>query len=125
MRRRTILSVIRTVVYACLAIILALWHGEIKGNTDAILVGGMWGDYLTWLIWSVIELPEDLVHGSYEASLNILFGLLVYRMGNINLTGDLTGEHTAVMFLAFLLVIGVKVFYLSVIFVEKEIEDDE
>ena len=59
MRRRTILSVIRTIVYACLTIILALWHGEIKGNTEAILVGGMWGDYLTWLIWSVIELPED------------------------------------------------------------------
>ena len=125
MRRRTILSVIRTVVYACLAIILALWHGEIKRNTDAILVGGIWGDYLTWLIWSVIELPEDLVHGSYEACLNILFGLLVYRMGNINLIGDLTGEHTAVMFLAFLSVIGVKVFYLSVIFVEEDIEDDE
>jgi hypothetical protein len=125
MRRRTILSVIRTVIYAGVTIILALWHGEIKGNMDAALVGGMWGDYLTWLIWSVIELPEDLVHGSYEACLNILFGLLVYRMGNIDLTRDVTGEFTAVMFLAFLAVIAVKFFYLSVILVEKEFEDDE
>jgi hypothetical protein len=124
-RRRTILSVVRTIVYAFLAIILALWHGEIKGNMDAILVGGVWGDYLSWLIWSVIELPEDLLHGSYEACVNILFGLLVYRMGNFSMTEDVTGEITAVMFLAFLLVIAVKVFYLGVVYVEEEIEDDE
>ena len=35
------------------------------------------------------------------------------------------GEFLGVMFLAFLLVVGVKVFYLGVIFVEEELEDDD
>ncbi len=124
-RRRTILSIIRTVVYGCIAVVLALWRGEIRGFTDAILVGAVCGDYLTWLIWSVIELPENLLHGCYEVCVNTLFGLLIFRMGNINLRADVNAELTAVMFLAFLLVSGVKAFCLSVVFVEQEIEDDD
>jgi hypothetical protein len=123
--RRTILSIIRTVVYACLTVFLALWRGEVKGIADAVLAGAIAGDYLTWLIWSVIELPDNLLHGCYEACVNILFGLLVYRVGNIGLRADVDGELLGVMFLAFLLTIGVKVFYLGVIFVEEEIEDDD
>ena len=123
--RRTILSIIRTVVYGCIAVALALWHGEIRGNTDAVLVGAVCGDYLTWLVWSVIELPENLLHGCYDVCVNTLFGLLVYRMADINLSADMNGEFVAVMFLAFLLVTGVKVFYLGVVFMEEGIEDDE
>jgi hypothetical protein len=123
--RRTIISIIRTVVYGCLAVFLALWHGEIKGNTDAVLVGALCGDYLTWLVWSVIELPENLLHGCYDVCVNTLIGLLVYRMAGINLGTDTNGEFMAVMFLAFLLVTGVKVFYLSIVFVEEDLEDDE
>ena len=123
--RRTILSIIRTVVYGCLAVALALWRGDIKGNTDAVLVGALLGDYLTWFVWTVIELPENLLHGGYDVCVNILFGLLVFRMGNINLRADVNMEFTAVMFLAFLLVTGIKIFYLSVVFVEEDIEDDE
>jgi len=124
-RPRTILSVIRTVAYAGITVVLALWHGEIKGFTDAILVGAICGDYLTWLIWSVIELPENLLHGCYEVCANTFFGLLIFRLGNINLSADVNAEFTAVMFLAFLLVTGIKVFCLSVVFVEQEIDDDE
>ena len=124
-RLRTILSIIRTVVYACLTVVLALWHREVKGIADAVLVGAVCGDYLTWLIWSVIELPENLLHGSYEMCANTFFGLLIYRMGNIGLSGDVGGELMAVMFLSFLLVTAVKSFYLGVIFAEKDLEDDE
>lgn len=124
-RLRTILSIIRTVVYACLTVVLALWHREVKGIADAVLVGAVCGDYLTWLIWSVIELPENLLHGSYEMCVNTLFGLLVYRMGSIGLSADVSGELMAVMFLSFLLVTAVKSFYLGVVFVEEDIEDDE
>jgi hypothetical protein len=123
-RRRTILSIIRTVVYGCLTVFLALWHGEVKGVPDAILAGAIAGDYLTWLVWSVIELPDDLLHGCYDACVNTLFGLLVYRLGNIGLRADVNGELLGVMFLAFLLMIGIKIFYLSVLYVEKELEDD-
>ena len=123
--RRTILSIVRTVVYGCIAVALALWHGEIKGLTDAVLVGAVCGDYLTWLVWSVIELPENLLHGCYDVCVNTLFGLLVFRMGDINLRGNMNPEFTAVMFLAFLLVSGIKIFYLSAVFVEEDIDDDE
>jgi hypothetical protein len=123
--RRTILSIVRTVVYGCLAVFLALWRGEIKGLTDAVLVGALCGDYLTWLVWSVIELPENLLHGCYDVCVNTLIGLLVYQMAGINLGGDTNGEFVAVMFLAFLLVTGVKAFYLSVVLVEEGIEDDD
>ncbi|HUI07355.1 MAG TPA: hypothetical protein VL486_10170 [Verrucomicrobiae bacterium] len=123
-RPRTILSITRTVVYASLTVVLALWRGEIKGFTDTILVGAVCGDYLTWLVWSLIELPENLVHGCYEVCVNTLFGLLIFRLGDLNLRADLNAEFTAVMFLAFLLVSGTKAFCLSVVFVEQEMDDD-
>ena len=124
-RPRTILSIIRTVVYACLTVFLALWPREVKGIGDAVLVGAVCGDYLTWLIWSVIELPENLLHGSYELCVNTFFGLLVYRFGNIGMSADVNSELIAVMFLSFLLVTGVKAFYLGVVFVEEDLEDDD
>jgi hypothetical protein len=123
--RRTILSIIRTAVYGCLAVFLALRHGEIKGFTDAILVGAVSADYLTWLIWSVIELPENLIHGCYEVCANTLFGLFIFRMGGSGLTSDVNADFLAVTFLVFLLVCGVKAFTLGVIFVEEEIDDDD
>ena len=109
----------------CLAIILALWRGEITGFTDATPVGAVCGDYLTWLVWSVIELPENLLHGCYEVCVNTLFALLIFGMGDNNLRADLNAEFTAVMFLAFLLVSGIKAFCLSVVFVERELDDED
>lgn len=124
-QRRTILSIIRTVVYGSIAVVIAFWHGEIKGYADAILVGAVCGDYVSWLVWNLIELPENLVHGCYEACLNTLFCLLIWRTGNVNLSADVSTEFTAVMFLAFLLVCGIKSVCLGVVFVEEEIEDDD
>ncbi|HUJ72607.1 MAG TPA: hypothetical protein VLZ30_10200 [Verrucomicrobiae bacterium] len=111
-------------VYAGVTVVLAFWHREIKGITDAILVGAVCGDYLTWLVWSVIELPENLLHGCYEVCANTLFGVLIFRMGDIDL-GNLNAEFTGVMFLACLLVSGIKAFWLGAIFVEQEIDDDD
>ena len=123
--RRTILSIIRTVVYACLVVVLALWHGEVKGPADAVLAGALLGDYLTWLIWSVIELPENLLHGCYDIGVYTFFALLVSRMRKIDLRGDMNGEFMAIMFLAFLLVIGIKILYLTVVFAERELLEDD
>jgi hypothetical protein len=123
--RRTVLSIIRTVVYAALAIGLALWRGEIKGLGDAALAGAIFGDYMTWVVWTVIELPEYLFHGCYEACVNLVFGVLLFRMGNMTLAADVTGELMAVMFLAGLLVAGIKIFGYGMIFIEEEIEDDD
>jgi hypothetical protein len=123
--RRTILSIIRTAAYACLVVVLALWHGEVKGTADAVLAGALYGDYLTWLIWSVIELPENLLHGCYDVCVYTFFALLVSRMRKIDLSADMNGEFLAIMFLAFLLVIGIKILYLTVVFAEKELLDDD
>ena len=123
--RRTILSIVRTVVYACLVVVLALWQGEVKGPADAVLAGALYGDYLTWVIWSFIELPENLLHGCYDLCLYTFFALLVSRMRKIDLSADMDGEFLAIMFLAFLLVIGIKILYLTFVFAEKEILDDD
>jgi hypothetical protein len=123
--RRTILSIVRTVVYVVLTIVLAMWHAKITGFGDAVLAGALLGDYLTWAIWSILELPENLLHGSYEAGVNLVFGILLFRLANFDMSSDLTGELAAVMFLACLLVGGVKSFCLGVVFAEKELEDDE
>jgi hypothetical protein len=123
--RRTILSIIRTVFYACLVVVLALWNGEIKGTADAVLAGALYGDYLTWLIWSFIELPENLLHGCYDLCLYTFFALLVSRMRKIDLSADMDGEFLAIMSLAFLFVMGIKILYLTFVFAEKELEDDD
>jgi hypothetical protein len=57
--RRTLLSIVRTIVYICLTVALALWHGEVRGYVDAILVDAIlvdaiWGDCVTWLVWSLM-----------------------------------------------------------------------
>lgn len=123
--RRTILSIIRTVLYACLLVVLALWHGEVKGTADAVLAGALYGDYLTWLIWSFIEFPENFLHGCYDLCLYTFFAMLVSRMRKIDLSADMNGEFLAIMFLAFLLTIGIKILYLTVVFAEKELLEDD
>jgi hypothetical protein len=122
--RRTVLSIIRTVLYVCLLVVLALWHGEVKGPADAVLAGALYADYLTWLIWSVIELPENLLHGCYDICVYTFFALLVSRMQKIDLRTDMDAEFLGIMFLAFLLVAGIKILYLTVVFAERELEDD-
>ena len=122
--RRTILSIIRTVLYACLVVVLALWRGEVKGPADAVLAGALYGDYLTWLIWSFIELPENLLHGCYDIGVYTFFAMLVSRMRKIDLSADLNGEFLAIMFLAFLAVVAVKTLYLTVVFAERELLED-
>ena len=123
--RRTVHSILRTVAYAGLAIGLALWRGEIKGNLDAVLAGAILGDYVTWLIWSILELPEHLFHGCYDTAVNLVFGLLIFRLGNLHLTADVTGELMATTFLTCLLVGGIKSFCLGMVYIEDEIEDDD
>jgi hypothetical protein len=123
--RQTVLSIIRTVVYAAVVVVLALRRAEIKAPVDAVLAGAILGDYLTWLVWAVVELPENLLHGCYEAGVNLVFGMLFFRMGNINLSADITGELMAIGFLACLLTVGVKSFFIGMVFIEKEIEDDD
>ena len=124
--RRTILSIIRTVLYACLLVVIALWNGEVKGPADAVLAGALYADYLTWLIWSLIELPENLLHGCYDICVYTFFALLVSRMRKIDLSADMSAESLGIMFLAFLSVAGIKILYLTVAFAERElIEDDD
>ena len=120
--KRTVLSIIRSVVYAVLAVTLALWHAKVNGFADAILAGAVLGDYATWLVWSLMELPDNLLHGSYEAAVNLLFGVLLFRMANFNLGADLNGELMAGMFLSGLLAGGVKSYYLGIVYWKRRLK---
>ncbi len=115
-RARTLESVVRTIAYGILAVFfIKAGTGKMLG---AILWGGALADYLTWLIRSVMLLPEDLFHGCYDGCVNLLVGWFVFRVGFTD--AHLEEESLAVAFLAFLLVVAFKVAYYGVKFAEGD-----
>jgi hypothetical protein len=94
------------------------------GPLDAVIYGGVLADYLTWLIWSFMMLPRYLMHGLYETAINLILGVLLARSWAVDTRGDESGELVTLMFVTFLLVLAVKVFCLSVTFLEQTLNDD-
>ena len=123
--RRTIVSILRTVAYAGLCVVMYFKAGAIRGVGDALLAGAILADYVTWFIWSIIALPAYLAHGCYEAGIHIAVALVLVKMAHIDLSTDSTGELAGVMFVAFLIVGAAKICYLEFVYVEDEIVDDE
>ena len=119
---RTISSVLRTAIYGAVAGLFALSNAEAGKLIDAALVGAILGDYVTWLIRSLMLLPSDIWHGCYDALFNILVGWFMFHMCRIQPTSD--GETIGVAFASFMAVMLVKLLYYGVSLVTAS-DDDE
>lgn len=118
-----IAAVARTLAYLGLGWLYTYkYKGREEEAINAILIGGVSADYVTWAFRTAFTLPGNILRGSYEACVNALFGWFVYRTVVIETT--LETEAMAIAFLAFMLVMGIKVTYYSAVYLEQEIEDD-
>ena len=116
---RTLISVIRTSIYGCLGAFLAISNAEAKSVVDAMVVGAVMADFMTWLIMSIIFLPDNLAHGCYEGCINLLFALFLFHFGYVGGALNLAGQSMAIAFLVFMLVLGLKTAWYAVIYIAE------
>lgn len=120
---RTRTSALRTTIYGAIAGFFALSGPEAIALIDAVVVGAVLADYTTWVIRTVTQLPNDLLHGCYDGAVNFVFGWLLFRMTGFDWSVE--GESVAVAFLAFLLVAGIKITVYGLRDFEQSLKDDE
>jgi len=106
---RTIISVVRTAIYSSLGVFFATHQSEGAQLLYAAVLGGTLADFITWLIRSLMELPENLGHGGYDAAVNIVFACIFFHAGHLNPDDD--GTAIAAAFVVFMVVLGVKMGY--------------
>lgn len=117
---RTLVSLVRTVCYGGAAAFFAL-HGA--GQVlDAAILGAVLADYITWFVRSLMQLPENLAHGGYDAVVNLLFACCFFRFTRFEITDD--GSAVAMAFMAFMLVLGIKAGYYGLQSVQKNMAQD-
>ncbi len=106
---RTIISAARTGVYGLLAAVFSIHDPHTLQVLDAAILGCVLADYGTWLIFSLLAMPEELWHGAYEGVINTLFGMFLFR----NLQPDtlFAGDAMAAGFGACLVTLLIKVMF--------------
>lgn len=117
---RTLVSLARTSVYGILAGFFA-FHGSTQ-VLDAAILGAVLADFITWTVRSLLELPENLLHGGYDAAVNLAFASFFFRVANFEITDD--GSSVAVAFMTFMLVLGVKVGYYALQRIQATLTQD-
>lgn len=118
---RTIISAIRTMVYGTFAAVFAMSETDARQFVDAAVIGGVFADYITWLIRSVAFMPGHILHGCYEGLVNLAFGWFFSRYVQTDVGSNPNSLATA--FLAFMIVLGVKTFFYMTDYLSSITED--
>ncbi len=119
---RTIQSIVRTAFYGLLAYLVATGRGEMADYLKALVVGAVLADFITWFARRLIELPEHLLHGGYEAAVNLAFAAWFFHFADLKFGGD--GGPIGAAFLTFTLVMGAKVGWFALQKIQADLEAD-
>lgn len=119
---RTLASAARTAVYGCAAVALTFFRIETDPLLDAVIIGALTADYVTWMARSLMMLPDELLHGAYDALVNILFAVLLFNVHPFNQHYDAEGFATGA-FVFFLVVVAKAVCY-SVEYINYALSDE-
>ena len=106
---RTLVSILRTAILGGVGAMFALSHAEATHILDAIVLGAVLADFITWLARSLMELPENILHGGYDAAVNLGFAGFYFHIAQLNTADD--GTSLMAAFVAFMLVLGAKIGY--------------
>jgi hypothetical protein len=118
---RTIMSATRTGVYGTLAAVFSITDPHTLQIMEALILGGILADYVTWLIRSLGRLPDELWHGVYDGVINTIFGMVLFRY--VQTTSLFEGTALAGGFAMFVLVMLVKIIAYSVAFIRETEEE--
>ncbi|HBM15830.1 MAG TPA: hypothetical protein DD381_05755 [Lentisphaeria bacterium] len=75
----------------------------------SIFSGFLFADLMTWIIFTVIDIPGCIIGSTIDFFLNIIVLYIAIKIIHIELPKDLGNE--AVFFLVFLLTLGLKIFW--------------
>lgn len=119
---RTLASAARTAIYGSAAVAVAFFHIETSPLLDAVIVGAVSADYVTWMARSFMVLPNELLHGAYDGTVNILFAMLLFDVRPFDQNYDVEGFATGS--LVFFLVVVIKVVCYGIEYANYAISDD-
>lgn len=120
---QTVAAVYRTFLFSIMGFCFALKPDQCVQFVDGALVGAVLADYLTWFIHSLARLPSQVLHGSYNLAINLVFGWVTFHYLGPVWHGDT--DTTALACLSFLLVGGLKVSYYSLEYIQETFLDDD
>jgi len=106
---RTLVSAFRTVIYGAVATLFGLAHSEAAQILDGLILGAVLADFLTWLMRSVVQLPEHVTHGAYDTVVNVVFACFFFHVASFTINDD--GTTILFAFTAFFVVLGCKIGY--------------
>jgi hypothetical protein len=106
---RTLVSALRTAIYGAVATLFGLTHNEAAPLLDGLILGAVMADFLTWLIRSVVQLPEHILHGAYDTAVNLAFACFFFHVASFQIDDD--GTRIMAAFTAFFVVFGGKMGY--------------
>jgi len=121
MSERTIVSLVRTVFYGLLAVLLAKGRADIAHALSAAVLGGVLADYITWVARTLIELPANVMHGVYDTGVNLVFAGWFFHFADFRIQDD--GTSLACAFVVFMLVLGSKVGWFALQALHEQMSD--
>jgi len=106
---RTLVSIFRTAIYGALAAALGFTRTEFAPLLDGIILGASLADFITWLMRSLMLMPENIAHGIYDTAVNLTFACFFFRVAAFPINDD--GTMVMFAFTAFMVVLGCKIGY--------------
>jgi len=106
---RTLVSIFRTAIYAGLAAALGFTRTEFAPLLDGIILGASIADFITWLLRSLMLMPENISHGIYDTAVNVAFACFFFHVAAFPINDD--GTMVMFAFTSFMIVLGLKIGY--------------
>ena len=108
----------RTLFYAGLALLLYWGHRRESVTLSAVVIGVTLADYLTWLAFAIVEMPDYLAEGAWDAVGNVAATVAIFHYGGVNVPRDPDAVFPG--FMSFLVVLLVKGGYYGAKYLTRE-----
>ena len=114
-------SSLRTVFYAILVGLLLTWRQHGSASVSGLVIGLLFGDFVTWLGRTILTALTDFGYGAWQATVNIVAGVVIYQFCGLSVPRG--ADELGMCFIAFLTVVALKAAYYSFEWVKDEDSD--
>ena len=116
---RTLASMLRIGSYSGAGLFFFIADPDTRRAAEAFFLGAMLADYVTWLTWTIMMFPRFIWHCTVDVAVNLAFAVLFLHF--VHFEFSMEGEDIASAFVAFLLVMALKMGYYGM----HELTEDE